>query len=555
MGSDQSSDQTPKGTPEAGRDGSGGRAPRAGRRKSALTAAAVAAAVLVAGGGAAYLASGPDGGDGGAKAAPANRPEPLELDGYVAPGGEREIAPGEPDPNGPGTVYTTAAPLPKGPDRARLYKAGGPVSGKDVGRLAEALGLSGPPELDKASGQWRVGGSKKGGPALQVNSRAPGNWTYTRTGWYVSCPMPATKGGGRDQDTTVSSDCVPQTPAGPGGRARDGDPLSAKAAEREAAPVFRAAGLGDVKPDASLTVGSLRTVRADPDAGGLPTLGWTTTLDIGPKGVVAGHGNLSELTEGDAYPVVSAARALTSLQKRPGPMARDDVPRRGPGDIAPCLPKLPRGPKASAGPVLPADPGRTKPDTGGNGSGGRPHKPRIAPCLPHRPLPQEVRKAEFGLSSQRVGRSVALVPSWLFTVAAPGSDDTRVMAETAVDPEYIVKPVPAPRERDRSDKPAPDASRVPGSPGATGADIESYTVEGRTLTVRFWGGVCQDYRATARESGGRVKVEVTGWEKKPGQVCILIAEEFTEKVKLDKPLGDRKVVDAATGDTVPKRKK
>jgi hypothetical protein len=46
-------------------------------------------------------------------------------------------------------------------------------------------------------------------------------------------------------------------------------------------------------------------------------------------------------------------------------------------------------------------------------------------------------------------------------------------------------------------------------------------------------------------------VTITESNPDPKRVCIMIAKELTEKVTLDKPLGDRKVVDAATGEAVP----
>jgi hypothetical protein len=84
--------------------------------------------------------------------------------------------------------------------------------------------------------------------------------------------------------------------------------------------------------------------------------------------------------------------------------------------------------------------------------------------------------------------------------------------------------------------------------------IESYRTDDRTLILSFWGGVCSGYSASADTSApGTVKVTVTGKERKPGQICITIAKRFEEKVTLDKPLGERTVVDATTGKAVPKK--
>lgn len=543
MGSDQSDDQTAKGTPEAGQGGDGERAPRPGRRRPTLVAAAVAAAVLLAGGGGAYLASG--GGGDGANASGEGDPKPLPLDGYGLPDEDGAVAPGEPDPNGTGPVFRTTGPLPDGPDAAKVHYAKGPVSSADVAALAKALDVKGTPKL--SDGAWWVGGGpESGSPSLRVTRKAPGDWTFSGSGSTVGCDAPG-KATEKDPppDAPVCAPADATTSSDGADGSRGGDPVSEAEAKREAEPVLKAVGLGDVSPDASLTVGGLRTVTAEPDVSGLPTLGWTTSVQIGEDGPVSAHGMLADLAPGAEYPVVSAAKALRSLQDGPRPATRD---------IAPCLPKGPKGPKASAEPVLPADPERTKPDTDGNGKGDG-DKPRIAPCLPTKVVPQEVRKAEFGLSSQSVDGTSALVPSWLFTVGPAGSDDTRVMAEVAVDPTYIEQPEkPGKPGSGEPESGKPDEPASPGVPATTEVNVESYTVDGRTLTVRFWGGVCSVYSVRTDESGGTVKVEVTGKEKKPGQVCILVAKQFTEKVQLDEALGDRKVVDAATGESVPKKK-
>ena len=57
-----------------------------------------------------------------------------------------------------------------------------------------------------------------------------------------------------------------------------------------------------------------------------------------------------------------------------------------------------------------------------------------------------------------------------------------------------------------------------------------------------------------RRGGGASDGEdqgVTGKDKRPHQVCVKIAKEFTRSVTLDKPLDGRKVVDAGTGEPVP----
>lgn len=65
--------------------------------------------------------------------------------------------------------------------------------------------------------------------------------------------------------------------------------------------------------------------------------------------------------------------------------------------------------------------------------------------------------------------------------------------------------------------------------------------------------MCSDYTASADESGTVVKVEVTVVQKDPGKACIMIAERFSRTVRLDTPLGDRRVVDLSDGSTVPRK--
>ncbi|MFJ5215033.1 hypothetical protein ACIP98_09970 [Streptomyces sp. NPDC088354] len=337
-------------------------------------------------------------------------------------------------------------------------------------------------------GAWKAGGTPDGGgPALRVNQQAPGDWAYSRY--------------------TTASPPKKRLPA-PGDQA-----VPADRALREAAPVLAALGLKDARTDAGESAGALREVTADPRVAGLPTHGWRTVLTVGHEGVVTAYGSMAPLTRGDTYPVVSAEEALEQLR------------RSGTGGdlgLRTCPTVVPKESRAP---------------------GEDPALPRQLPCLPSGPRGQEIRKAEFGLSAQFVSGRRALVPSWLFTLTQPGVRGTSVLAQPAVDPAYL---------RGR-----PSPSTGPGAPGpgtaprAGTTKVESYTVEGSKLTLRFWGGVCSSYAATADGSGRVVEVRVTSVEKNPGAACIMIAKKFTRTVSLDRPLGDRKVVDLSDGSTVP----
>ncbi|WP_347404536.1 hypothetical protein [Streptomyces sp. MST-110588] len=48
-------------------------------------------------------------------------------------------------------------------------------------------------------------------------------------------------------------------------------------------------------------------------------------------------------------------------------------------------------------------------------------------------------------------------------------------------------------------------------------------------------------------------VQVVAKDKKPHQVCVKIAKQFTRTVTLEKPLAGREVVDASDGQTLPEQ--
>ncbi|EGX60379.1 large membrane protein [Streptomyces zinciresistens K42] len=469
------------------------------RRRSPVLIASVAAAVLLAGGGGAYLAAdltgGPDAGTS-AGARGDGTPPPLRLDGSGADGGgTRGVAPGEPNPYG--VLYRAAGKLPEGPGSAPVYRASGEVGAAEVARLAEALGVDGTPV---ARGQsWRVGAKDGAGPTLQVTRTAPADWTFSR---YAP-------GADDCRGTTVCA-------KGPGGPS--GEPVSEEAAKKAAGPVLRAVGQGDARLDASQVVGARRVVNADPVVGGLPTYGWSTGVTVDGRGdVVAGSGRLKAPVKGDGYPVLSARKTLALLNRAP-----EATGRTGVGGCASAVP-LDRSPGTECGTGAP---GSARPSARGTG------KDTVT-----------VEKAVFGLAARTVDGRQALVPSWLFAVR--GADASAVtVTHPAVDPAFLAPAAPgeepAPRPSGPKDEPAPVTRNV---------TVDGYTVDGSELTVAFTGGVCADYKVTAAEDGGRVTVRVTETTR-PEKVCIMIAKVFRKTVRLEEPLGDRKVV-GTDGRTLP----
>ncbi|MEW1887806.1 MULTISPECIES: hypothetical protein [unclassified Streptomyces] len=285
----------------------------------------------------------------------------------------------------------------------------------------------------------------------------------------------------------------------PGG---SGQPVDEKAAKAAAAPVLKAAGQDDAALDAQQLMGSVRVVNADPVVDGLPTYGWATGIQVGPDGqVTGGSGKLKALEKGDAYPVIGAAEALKRLNAAQPPA----------GEIGGCASPAPLSDGVSCG----AKTGAERPAT-----------------------TVTVEKAVFGLAVHTAGGEQLLVPSWIFSVKpAGGLGDT--VTQVAVDPEYLKRePVPGK---------SPD-----GDGTAKARAVQSYSADGRTLAVTFWGGVCSTYTASAREDGDTVRVTVEEKKAEPGKVCVMIAKELTRTVTLERPLDGRKVMDDASGSLVPR---
>ncbi|MFI8303237.1 hypothetical protein ACIF80_07285 [Streptomyces sp. NPDC085927] len=483
------------------RGDAGGPGQGSGRRRSPGLAAAVAAAVLLVGGGGAYLAASAAGGSGGGTTPGADgdgTPPPLTLDAY-AEGGAHGIAPGEPNPYG--ATYRADGPLPEGPGSAPVYRARGQITEAQVTGLAKALGVDGKPVAE--GGAWRIGGKDGSGPTLRVDRSAPGTWTFSR---YAPGP---------DACDGKGETC--KAPPAGGGPA-----VSEEAAKKAAAPVLKALGQDDAKLDAGQMTGVKRVVNAEPVVGGLPTYGWTTGVVVGAGGeVVGGSGRLSTPVKADTYPVVGAEEALELLNTAPGAGER--------AEIGGCATSVPL-----------------------EGDGGQAQQ---EPCATATTLPAKdtvtVEKAVFGLAAHSVDGQQALVPSWLFEVRPTKAQDGGTVTYPAVEPEYLA---PRARSGETGTEPAEpgDGDRPTSAPAARDVAVEGYTAEGSELTVTFTGGVCADYEATAGESGDRVTVTVTEtpW---PDKVCILIAKQYRQTVRLDAPLADRKVVDA-DGEPVPLHK-
>ncbi len=287
-----------------------------------------------------------------------------------------------------------------------------------------------------------------------------------------------------------------------------GEPLSAAEAKKAVRPALRALGLQDASLDAGSPVGGTRTVTASPEVAGLPTHGWDSTFVVDDKGAVTrAQGNWNKTRKGEAYPVDSATATLDRLNK--------------------------------------AEQAR-----GGHREGAQGNEPT------------RIGGASFGLALERSHGEPLLVPAWIYQVKRSGGGDLEV-THPAVSPEYLEP------SRTAGHPPVPDGSTGPGKKPSQA--VESYEVHGRTLELSFWGGVCDTYRAEAKESGSAVRVSVEAGEKKSGEgdgngagkdgkdgkdgkkVCVEIAKRQTVEVELDEKLGDRKVLDARNGEKLPRK--
>ncbi|MGW1075321.1 hypothetical protein [Streptomyces sp. NPDC002537] len=506
---------TEGGTPESNPDRTPD--PKGRRRHPRLAVASVAAAVLLAGGGGAYWAStaadGTDSGTSGGAGADGS-PPPLVLDGYRSGGGSSHgIAVGEPDPRG--VRYRAEGQLPDGPRKAPVYLSEGEVGKDEVASLAKALSVPGAPRLEQ--GVWRVGGAPGSDePVLQVKQQGPGDWSFSRYGSPGGgCVHP---GPGPRKGTDQS--LVAELPSGGCPQYRGIAPGDARAVTQEkarnaAAPVLKVLGQDGAKLDAHQTFGAVRAVRADPVVDGMPTYGRQTTLEVGSDAqLVKGAGQLQAPVKGAEYPLVGADEALKELNAHSGPGR--------PVAVGGCATAVP-------------DAGGLSAPCPGNGTAGGD--------------PAVVRGASFALAQQYVRGREALVPSWVFQVWMPGSTDkeaTVPVVQTAVDPKFLKAP-----SEPSGPASAPAGSAPSDGPKSSPMRVDSYSQDGRTLVLHFWGGVCNDYAASAEQSSEAVTVKVVGTEKQPGRMCVMMAERMDRTVTLEKPLDDRKVVDAVTGEPVP----
>jgi hypothetical protein len=145
-----------------------------------------------------------------------------------------------------------------------------------------------------------------------------------------------------------------------------------------------------------------------------------------------------------------------------------------------------------------------------------------------------VTGAKPGTMTLATSRGPATVPAWLFTLAGY----TTPLKQAAVSPSKLPRPPIRPSER-----------RATG--GVSALRLVRVAADGRSVTVRATHGACDDGAAVnVLEQGGSVVLmaSVVG-EKRGPCPAYLASVEVT--VKLHRPLGDRILLDALTGEPVP----
>ncbi len=438
--------------------------------------------------------------------------------------GQRLGAPAVAGMNGSDDPYPLTGTLPTGPASAHVYRyADTRTDQAVVVALASAFHVSGTPvrhahgwvvtakdasvAVTDGDAAWSYAVALNGCMGVPVDvDNLPGTSSAVGCAVDVATPsaVPAPDAGGspRPAPASSSSDLT------------DADALAV------AAPVLTALGVDPSAARVAAGSGSVRWVTWDPAVAGTSTSGASTTLTVDATGVVSAQGVKAEPAVGPAYPLISAAAALDALRAQPVPEIA----------IACAI-------------------GQTCPGVG-------PHK---------------VTGATLGLMSAYDDATRVLVPAWFFAVA--GSDVP--VPVVAVDTTYIADPAGAgagsgggasaePGSSGGSAGSDPGSSFVPIPPGtpqpepATGIGhalpVQSVTLgkDGRTLVLHSFGGMCEDFAASAVESAREIRVTLTStWNKGSGVACPAMAKEISVPLTLAAPWDNRRIVDTSTDQPVP----
>jgi hypothetical protein len=136
-------------------------------------------------------------------------------------------------------------------------------------------------------------------------------------------------------------------------------------------------------------------------------------------------------------------------------------------------------------------------------------------------------------------RGLAKVPAWAFTLKGVSGP----VIQAALPPGSYVTP---------GSTGSPSAARLaPLGKAFTGAGSAAVSADGRTLTLRLFGGPC-DATWGGLETEADGAIVVGGWEvdPHPDVPCAAMLISLTTTVRLPAPVGDRVIIDASTGQPV-----
>jgi hypothetical protein len=153
--------------------------------------------------------------------------------------------------------------------------------------------------------------------------------------------------------------------------------------------------------------------------------------------------------------------------------------------------------------------------------------------------PLDVTAAKPATLAVRTSRGIAKVPAWAFTLKGVSGP----VIQAALPPGSYVTP---------GSKGSPSAARLaPLGKAFTGAGTAAVSADGRTLTLRLFGGPC-DATWGGLETEADGAVVVGGWEvdPNPNAPCAALGVSLTTTVRLPAPVGDRVIIDASTGQPV-----